>query len=177
MASPPLAAGNAVILKPSPESVAVGARIVEQFHRAGVPRDLVQLAPCHDDDAGRRLITHPTVDTLVLTGSYDTAKLFRSWVPERRLFAETSGKNALVISATADVDQAIADLVRSAFGHSGQKCSAASLAILEAPLFDDLPSEPGSATPWSASPSAGAPIPVPSSPRSCRSPATTCAGR
>src|SRR5690606_37413767 len=55
--------------------------------------------------------------------------LFRSWRPDLRLFAETSGKNAIVITPRADIDLAVADLVDSAFGHSGQKCSAASLAI------------------------------------------------
>ena len=57
--------------------------------------------------------------------------------PGLRLLAETSGKNSLVVSQTADVDAALRDLVRSAFGHAGQKCSAASLAIVEAPLYDD----------------------------------------
>ena len=104
---------------------------------AGVPDDVVQLVRCPDDDVGRHLVTHPGVDGVVLTGSYDTARLFLSWQPSLRLLAETSGKNALVISQTADVDLALRDLVRSAFGHAGQKCSAASLAIVEAPLYDD----------------------------------------
>jgi RHH-type proline utilization regulon transcriptional repressor/proline dehydrogenase/delta 1-pyrroline-5-carboxylate dehydrogenase len=63
--------------------------------------------------------------------------MFLSWKPELRLYAETSGKNALVITAAADPDLAVKDLVKSAFGHSGQKCSAASLAIIEAELYDD----------------------------------------
>ena len=63
--------------------------------------------------------------------------MFLEWRPDLRLHAETSGKNAIVITATADIDHAVADLVRSAFGHAGQKCSAASLAIVEAPLYDD----------------------------------------
>ena len=132
-----LAAGNAVLLKPAPEVREVGRAIVEQLRRAGVPRDLVQFVPTGDDDAGRRLITHDDVDAVVLTGSYETAQLFRSWKPSLRLMAETSGKNALVITAAADEDAAIRDLVRSAFGHAGQKCSAASLAIVEASLYDD----------------------------------------
>jgi RHH-type proline utilization regulon transcriptional repressor/proline dehydrogenase/delta 1-pyrroline-5-carboxylate dehydrogenase len=82
-------------------------------------------------------VTHDGVDTVVLTGAYDTARLFLEWKPQLRLIAETSGKNALVITGGADVDLAIRDLVRSAFGHSGQKCSAASLAILEHSLHDD----------------------------------------
>jgi len=77
---------------------------------------------------GQRLVE--TVDGVILTGSSETADLFRSWKPDLRLFAETSGKNALIITPSADLDLAVEDLVRSAFGHAGQKCSAASLAIL-----------------------------------------------
>ena len=132
-----LAAGSAVILKPAPEAVRVAAAFVAQLHGAGVPRDLVQLVVCEDGPVGRHLVTHGGVDTVVLTGSWETAALFRSWRPDLRLFAETSGKNALVITAAADLDLAIADLVRSAFGHAGQKCSAASLAVVEAPVYDD----------------------------------------
>ncbi len=90
-----------------------------------------------DGDASRRLITHPGVDAVVLTGSWDTARMFWDWRPELALHGETSGKNAMVITATADLDEAIADLVHSAFGHAGQKCSAASLAIVEAAMHDD----------------------------------------
>ncbi len=67
----------------------------------------------------------------------ETARLFLGWRPDLPLFAETSGKNAVIITALADRDQAIRDLVRSAFGHNGQKCSAASLAICEAEVYDD----------------------------------------
>jgi RHH-type proline utilization regulon transcriptional repressor/proline dehydrogenase/delta 1-pyrroline-5-carboxylate dehydrogenase len=74
---------------------------------------------------------------VVLTGSWETARRFLGWQPDLQLHAETSGKNAMVITATADLDEAIADLVHSAFGHAGQKCSAASLAIVEASVHDD----------------------------------------
>ena len=125
-----------------PEAGAGGARgrrssWLEQLWRAGVPRDLLQFVACPDDEVGRHLVTHDDVDTVVLTGAYETAQLFRSWKPSIRLLAETSGKNALVITAAADEDAAIRDLVRSAFGHAGQKCSAASLAIVEASVYDD----------------------------------------
>ncbi len=131
-----LAAGNAVILKPAPEAAALGARIVDQFHRGGVPVDRLQLVVCQDGPVGQHLVTHPQLDTVTLTGSYETAALFQSWKPDRRVLAETSGKNALVITAAADLDLAIADLVTSAFGHSGQKCSAASLGIITADVYD-----------------------------------------
>ena len=76
---------------------------------------------------------------MVLTGSWETARRFLEWRPGLALHAETSGKNAMVITAPADRDVAIEDLVKSAFGHAGQKCSAASLAILEAEVYDDHP--------------------------------------
>jgi RHH-type proline utilization regulon transcriptional repressor/proline dehydrogenase/delta 1-pyrroline-5-carboxylate dehydrogenase len=132
-----IAAGNSVILKPAPEAVEVGAWIADQFWRAGVPNDVLQLVVCDDGPVGTHLVTHDDVDTVVLTGSYDTASMFLSWKPTMRLFAETSGKDALVITPSADLDQAIGDLVRSAFGHAGQKCSAASLGIVVGELYDD----------------------------------------
>ncbi len=132
-----LAAGNAVILKPPPEARRTAQHLVEQLHRAGVPSDIAQFVACPDNEVGRRLISHPDVDSVILTGAYETAALFRSWKPAMHLLAETSGKNAIVITQAADLDLAIRDLVRSAFGHAGQKCSAASLAIVEAALYDD----------------------------------------
>ncbi|MDA8062182.1 MAG: bifunctional proline dehydrogenase/L-glutamate gamma-semialdehyde dehydrogenase [Actinomycetota bacterium] len=132
-----LAAGNAVILKPAPEAVATARALAEACWSAGVPRDLLQFLPCADDEAGRLLVTHPGVDAVILTGSFDTARMFLGWRPSLRLHAETSGKNAIVVTAAADLDAAVADLVHSAFGHAGQKCSAASLAILEASVYDD----------------------------------------
>ncbi len=132
-----LAAGNAVILKPAPEVREVAFELAQQLWRAGVPRGLLQFVACPDNEVGRRLVTHDDVATVILTGAYETAQMFRSWKPTIRVLAETSGKNALVITAAADADSAIRDLVRSAFGHAGQKCSAASLAIVEASVFDD----------------------------------------
>jgi RHH-type proline utilization regulon transcriptional repressor/proline dehydrogenase/delta 1-pyrroline-5-carboxylate dehydrogenase len=132
-----IAAGNTVILKPAPETRAVAAALVEQVRLAGVPDDVIQLACTPDDEVGRRLICDPRVDMVVLTGAAETAALFRTWRPSIRLVGETSGKNAMVITAAADEDLAIKDLVKSAFGHAGQKCSAASVAIVEASVYDD----------------------------------------
>jgi RHH-type proline utilization regulon transcriptional repressor/proline dehydrogenase/delta 1-pyrroline-5-carboxylate dehydrogenase len=132
-----LAAGNAVILKPAPETVATAWQLVQQLWQAGVPREVLQFVPTRDDEVGQHLVTHQGVGAVILTGSWATARLFTSWKPDLRLLAETSGKNALLISATADIDAAVKDLVASAFGHAGQKCSAASLAIVEAPIYDN----------------------------------------
>ena len=125
-----LAAGSATILKPAPETPRCAEIVAEAAWEAGVDRELLAFLRVPDDDTGRHLVTHPDVDAVVLTGSYDTARLFRGWRPDLRLLAETSGKNALIVTPSADLDLAVADLVRSAFGHAGQKCSAASLAIL-----------------------------------------------
>ena len=132
-----LAAGNVVILKPTPQCPQVAARVADDCWIAGIPRYALHLLAVPDDHVGRHLITHEGVDAVILTGSIDTARLFLGWKPDLRLLAETSGKNSLVVTATADLDLAIKDLVRSAFGHAGQKCSAASLAIVEAQVYDD----------------------------------------
>lgn len=125
-----LAAGNAVILKSAPETPATAKAAADACWAAGIPADALQYVRCKDGPVGERLIGHPHVGGIVLTGSTETAELFRRLAPETPLFAETSGKNAIVVLPDADLDLAVADLVRSAFGHAGQKCSAASLAIL-----------------------------------------------
>ncbi|MEM7332323.1 MAG: proline dehydrogenase family protein [Chloroflexota bacterium] len=132
-----LIAGNAVILKPAPEAVLVGWQLANVLWKAGVPKDVLQFVPAPDNEIGQSLVTDNRVGAVILTGSSETAKLFQSWKPGLNLFAETSGKNSLIVTAMADRDQAIKDLVKSAFGHNGQKCSAASLAILEAEVYDD----------------------------------------
>src|SRR5882762_187296 len=132
-----LAGGNCALLKPAPEAVLVGWHLARALWDGGIPREVLQFVPCPDDDVGRALITDPRVDAVILTGSAETARRFLSWRPDLQLFAETSGKNSMIITALADRDQAIRDLVRSAFGHQGQKCSAASLAICEAEVYDD----------------------------------------
>ena len=124
-----LAAGNAAVLKPAPEVPRCAQIVAECCWTAGAPQAVVSYIRTPDDEVGRHLVTHQSVDAVILTGAYDTAQAFLSWKPGIRLFAETSGKNAMVITPNADVDLAVADLVASAFGHSGQKCSAASLAI------------------------------------------------
>ena len=130
-----LAAGNAVIFKPAPETPRCAEIVAEALWEAGVPRDVLQYVRTPDNEVGRHLITHANVGGVILTGSWDTANLFKSWKPDLRLFAETSGKNSLIVTPHADLDLAAADLVKSAFGHSGQKCSAASLGILVGDVF------------------------------------------
>ncbi len=144
-----LAAGSAVIAKPAPptprclevavEAIHAGLREATQarpalaaaLSSAGVPvEEVVQYIRVPDEDLGSHLVCHPGIARVVLTGSIETAQLFAKWRPQRPVLAETSGKNALIITPSADLDLAVADVVKSAFGHAGQKCSAASLVIL-----------------------------------------------
>ncbi|MCU1558685.1 MAG: aldehyde dehydrogenase family protein [Microbacteriaceae bacterium] len=125
-----LAAGSGVIIKPAPQARRTAAVLVEALWAGGVPRGVLTLADIEEGELGRQLISDPAVDRVILTGAWETAKLFRSWRPDLPLLAETSGKNAIVITPSADLDLAVADIVKSAFGHAGQKCSAASLVIL-----------------------------------------------
>jgi RHH-type proline utilization regulon transcriptional repressor/proline dehydrogenase/delta 1-pyrroline-5-carboxylate dehydrogenase len=129
-----LAAGSGVVFKPAPQARRCAAVIAEALWDAGVPRDVLALVDVEEGALGKQLVSHPAVDRVILTGSYETAALFRSWRPELPLLAETSGKNAMIVMPTADLDLAASDLVKSAFGHAGQKCSAASLAILVGPV-------------------------------------------
>jgi len=131
-----LIAGNSVILKPAPETVLTAWHLACQLWEAGVPRDVLQFLPLVDGENGKALLSDPRTSIVVLTGAYATAQLFQSWRPEMRLYAETSGKNSMILSSAADLDLAIKDLVRSAFGHAGQKCSAASLAIVLRDVYE-----------------------------------------
>ena len=125
-----LAAGSSVVIKPAAQARRCGAIMVDALWEAGVPRDALQLVQLGERELGRQLVADPRVDRLILTGAFETAELFRTFRPDLQLLAETSGKNAIVVTPSADLDLAAKDVAQSAFGHAGQKCSAASLAIL-----------------------------------------------
>ncbi len=125
-----LASGSGVIIKPAKLTQRSGAVMVEALWDAGVPRDLLALVDLGSRALGTQLVSGAAVDRVILTGAYETAQLFRSFRPDLNLLAETSGKNAIIVTPSADLDLAAADVVKSAFGHAGQKCSAASLVIL-----------------------------------------------
>jgi RHH-type proline utilization regulon transcriptional repressor/proline dehydrogenase/delta 1-pyrroline-5-carboxylate dehydrogenase len=132
-----LAAGNCVLLKPSSEAVLIAYHVANAIWDAGVSKEVLQFVPCSGEVSGSDLITDERVNCVILTGGTDTAKKFLKMRPGIDLAAETGGKNAIIVTALADRDLAIKDLVQSGFGHCGQKCSAASLAILEAEVYDD----------------------------------------
>lgn len=130
-----LVAGNAVLFKPAPETVFIGSLIANLFWQAGIPKETLQFIPCNDDPEGSFLVQN--VAAVVLTGATETARKMMQMRPSLDLIAETGGKNTMIITALSDRDLAISDLLKSAFGHAGQKCSACSLAILEKEVYDD----------------------------------------
>ncbi|MFO0903800.1 MAG: proline dehydrogenase family protein [Pirellulales bacterium] len=133
-----LAAGNTVIVKPASDAVLVAWELCRCFWRAGVPTSALQFVPCPGAGAGSKLVSHPDVDAVILTGGTATALQMLQRKPTLRLFAETGGKNATIVTAMSDRELAIKHVIQSAFGHGGQKCSATSLLLLEAEVYDDL---------------------------------------
>jgi RHH-type proline utilization regulon transcriptional repressor/proline dehydrogenase/delta 1-pyrroline-5-carboxylate dehydrogenase len=130
-----LAAGNAVILKPSSESRLITTRMAECLWQAGVPLGVLQVVNCGHDVANA-LVSDPRVDAVILTGGTDTADRIIAARPQRPLFAETGGKNATIVTGNADREMAIKHVVDS-FRHNGQKCSATSLLLLTPELYED----------------------------------------
>jgi RHH-type proline utilization regulon transcriptional repressor/proline dehydrogenase/delta 1-pyrroline-5-carboxylate dehydrogenase len=125
-----LASGSAVVLKPAPQAERCGAVLAEALWEAGVPAGVLAFAGIDEGELGRSLLSDRRVGRVILTGAFETAELFRTFRQDLPLLAETSGKNAIVVTPSADLDLAARDVAQSAFGHAGQKCSAASLVIL-----------------------------------------------
>ncbi|MFS2279707.1 bifunctional proline dehydrogenase/L-glutamate gamma-semialdehyde dehydrogenase [Microbacterium sp. OR21] len=125
-----LATGSPVIIKPARQARRSGAVMVEALWEAGVPRDVLQYVQLEGRSLGEQLVSDPAVGRVILTGGFETAELFRGFRADLPLLAETSGKNAIIVTPSADLDLAAKDVAYSAFGHAGQKCSAASLVVL-----------------------------------------------
>ncbi len=132
-----LAAGNNTILKPSPQATYCGWLICKALWKAGVPKKALQFLPCRNEPEASHLAMHPDTAYVIFTGSTRTALNMLKKRPRLPLYAETGGKNAMIISSMADRDKAIADIVQSALGNSGQKCSATSMVLLQRSLFED----------------------------------------
>ena len=132
-----LAAGNAVIFKPSSDAVISAWQLCQCFWKAGVSKKALQFVPCSGASVGPRLTGSPLVDFIILTGGTETGLQILKETPGVYLAAETGGKNATIVTDMADRDQAIKNVLHSAFSNCGQKCSATSLLILEASIYDD----------------------------------------
>ena len=100
-------------------------------------KQVLQFVPCAGGKEGRQLVNHPKVNSVILTGGTETALTMLRDNPRLNLFAETGGKDATIVTALSDRDQAIKHILHSAFSHAGQKCSATSLLLLQDEVYDD----------------------------------------
>ncbi len=132
-----LASGNTVILKPSSNAVLCAYRLCQCFWEGGVSRNTLQFVPSSGALAGEHLLPNPAIDFVIFTGGEETAYTMVQTRPEIHISAETGGKNATIVTALADRDQAVKNVVASAFNNSGQKCSATSLLVLEKEVYED----------------------------------------
>tara|TARA_Y100000385_G_C13105762_1_gene647651 strand:- start:2672 stop:5995 length:3324 start_codon:yes stop_codon:yes gene_type:complete len=132
-----LAAGKRVILKPSTNAAASAYLTAQCLWRAGIPKSVFAFLPAEESSLDAFLSEGNTFDAVILTGGTSTAKFLLDRNPQLNLYAETGGKNSTIVSSLSDRDQAIKNVVQSAFGNSGQKCSATSLLILEKEVFND----------------------------------------
>ncbi|MCL2561066.1 MAG: bifunctional proline dehydrogenase/L-glutamate gamma-semialdehyde dehydrogenase [Rikenellaceae bacterium] len=131
-----LASGNTVILKPATVAAPISWEFAKAFWDAGVPKEALHVVITDRESLGI-LTTAPQIKHIVLTGGTDTAQNITRNNPITPLSAETGGKNAIIVTAAADRDKAIMNAVASAFGNAGQKCSACSLMLVEASVYDD----------------------------------------
>src|SRR5918993_500597 len=146
MSSAAIVAGNTIVMKPSEFTSVLGAKVMEIFEEAGVPEGVVNFVPGYGSEIGDYLVQDARTRFISFTGSMKTglrinelaAKQIENqrWV--KRIIAEMGGKDAMIIDDSADLDDAAADIVASAYGYSGQKCSAASRVILHAGVYDEV---------------------------------------
>jgi RHH-type proline utilization regulon transcriptional repressor/proline dehydrogenase/delta 1-pyrroline-5-carboxylate dehydrogenase len=144
MASAGVVTGNAVIMKPSEQSIVCGAMLMQVFEEAGVPPGVLNFLSGHGSVIGAHLVDHKDVDLIAFTGSrevglkiWESAGITRSGQRElKRVICEMGGKNAIIVDADADLDETIMYSIYSAFGFQGQKCSALSRLILLEENYD-----------------------------------------
>lgn len=130
-----LSGGNTVILKPATVAAPVAWMFTKAFWDAGVPKEALQVI-ITDREALNKLTSSPAVKHIILTGGTDTAQRIAGLAPSTPLSAETGGKNAIILTASGDRDHAIMNIVASAFGNAGQKCSACSLLLVERSVYE-----------------------------------------
>jgi len=138
-----LAAGNAALAKPAEQTPLIAAEAVRLFHKAGLDPNLLALVPGRGETVGARLVSHPGIDGVAFTGGTDTATLINRSLANRPgpiipFIAETGGLNGMFVDTTALKEQVIDDVILSAFGSSGQRCSALRLLYVPHDAADAL---------------------------------------
>ncbi len=138
MSAAALAAGNTVVLKPAEQTPVVAAQLMQLFLDADFPPGVVNMVFGRGESVGAALVDHPDVNLIAFTGSrhvgVEIHEKASTWKPGqaalKRVIAEMGGKNAIIVDADADLDEAVVGVVNSAFGYAGQKCSACSRAVV-----------------------------------------------
>src|SRR6202044_381702 len=144
MTAAAIVTGNTVILKPSSDSPTIAAKFVEVLEEAGMPGGVVNFCPGSGASFGNAIVEHPKTRFIAFTGSKAVGLEIHEraahtqpgqiWI--KRSILEMGGKDSILVCQDADLDAAVQGVVASAFGFSGQKCSACSRAIVEAPIYD-----------------------------------------
>ncbi len=137
-----LSAGNAVVAKPAEQTPLIAARAIGLMHEAGVPPEVLQLLPGDGPAVGGPLTSDPRIAGVCFTGSTEVAKLIDRQLaesaPDAMLIAETGGLNAMIVDSTALMEQAVRDIVNSAFRSAGQRCSALRVLYVQKEVEADL---------------------------------------
>ncbi len=138
-----LAAGNAVVAKPAEQTPLVAFEAVKLLHEAGVPRSVLQFLPGDGARIGKVLLAHPALSGVAFTGSNETAAIINRALAARdgaipALIAETGGMNAMIVDSSALPEQAVRDVLASAFDSAGQRCSAARLLFVQEDVADKV---------------------------------------
>jgi alpha-ketoglutaric semialdehyde dehydrogenase len=138
--TPALVSGDTVVFKPATDTPALGQRFVELLDEAGIPKGVVNIVHGGGGAVGDRLVRHPDVPVITLTGSRETGVTVMRNAADglKRIHLELGGKNAIIVMEDADLDLAVDGIVWSAFGTSGQRCTAASRVIVHERVYDAL---------------------------------------
>jgi len=144
MTAAALVTGNTVIMKPAEQSPVIAAKLMEIIRDAGIPDGVAAYLPGVGEDVGPALVGSPDVDIIAFTGSREVGLSINRLASEtdprqtsvKRVVAEMGGKNAIIVDDDADLDEAVQGVVQSAFGFSGQKCSACSRVIVLEDAYD-----------------------------------------
>jgi aldehyde dehydrogenase (NAD+) len=140
--APALVCGNTIVFKPATDTPLLGERFVELLVEAGVPSGVVNVVHGGGGEVGERLVRHPDVPVITLTGSRETGvEVMRNAADNlKHIHLELGGKNAIIVLDDADLDLAVDGIIWSAFGTSGQRCTAASRVIVQDGVYDALAS-------------------------------------
>jgi alpha-ketoglutaric semialdehyde dehydrogenase len=141
--APALVCGNTVVFKPATDTPLLGERFVELLTEAGLPKGVLNIVHGGGGQVGDRLVRHPDVRVITLTGSRETGvEVMRAAADTlKHVHLELGGKNAIIVLDDADLDLAVEGILWSAFGTSGQRCTAASRVIVQESAYDALASK------------------------------------